>query len=89
MNLMPLVQSYESFDVLLPAGDLIKHFLNNLQATKFVAVYKAGVKPDFIRQIEEHRTPRSVPEKYCIGKAMRVVNKLIADPEKIGIRLVF
>ena len=48
MNLIPLICSHDSFDVLLAAGDLIKHFLNDLKATKFVAVNKAGVEPDLI-----------------------------------------
>ena len=49
MNLIPLVYSRNLLDVLLAAGDLIKHFLNDLQTTEFVAVNKAGIEPDLIR----------------------------------------
>ena len=48
MNLIPLVRSRNSLDVLLSAGDLIKHFVKDFQTTKFVAVNQAGVEPDLI-----------------------------------------
>ena len=88
MNLIPLVHSRNSLDVLLAAGDLIKHFLNYFQTTELVAVNKAGVEPDLIRQIKQHGTTGRVAEKYGVGEPVRVVNKLIANPEKIGISLL-
>ena len=88
MNLIPLVHSRNSLDVLLAAGDLIKHSLNDLQTTEFVAVNKAGVEPDLIGQIKQHGTPGRVAEKYGVGEPVRIVNKLIANPEKIGISLL-
>ena len=88
MNLVPLIYSHDSFDVLLAAGDLIKHFLNDLQTTELVAINKAGVEPDLIGQIKQHGTPGRVAEKYGVGEPVRIVNKLIANPEQISISLL-
>jgi hypothetical protein len=48
-KLFPLIRNHGSFDFLLAAADLIKHFVSDFQATELVAVNKAGVEPNFIR----------------------------------------
>src|SRR5207237_5825289 len=70
-------------DLPLPEPRLVEPPLAQLERREPAAVDAAGVDPDLVRQVDEHRAARGVPEDDRLGQAVRGQDELLADPEEV------